>query len=194
MATPPLALGAVILAGGTGARLGGADKAGVEIAGRTLLDYALDATIDAGEVVVLGDWTPTERPVTFTREEPRQGGPAAGLLHGLASFTRPPREVLVMAVDMPFVTASTFDRLRRAAAERAGAALCDLHGRRQLTLVLDPARLAVPGEEERHGMPMHRLLDGLDLVDVPARDHEAHDIDSWADLRDARSRALPDHD
>lgn len=192
MSSHPLALGAVILAGGTGARLGGADKAGVEVGGRTLLEYALDATIDAGEVVVLGDWTPTERPVTFTREEPRLGGPAAGLLHGLSRFARRPRQLLVMAVDMPFVTARTFDRLRDAARHRDGAALCDLQGRRQLTMVLEVDRLPVPEPEAWPGMPMHRLLDGLDLVDVPARDDEALDVDSWDDLLAARTRALPE--
>lgn len=186
----PLALGAVILAGGTGVRLGGADKASIELGARTLLEWCLDTVIDAGEVVVLGDWVPTERPVTFTREDPRGGGPAAGLLHGLDSFARPPRELLVLAVDMPFLTMGTVTRLRDAARGRDGAVLCDLSGRRQLAMVLTAARLAAvaPPYDERHGMPLHRLLDGLDLVDVPARDDEAHDIDSFADLAHAREQ------
>ena len=73
---------AVVLAGGTAARLDGVDKASVEHAGRTLLTWALDAVIDAGEVVVVGDPVPTERPVTFTREDPRHGGPVAAMLTG----------------------------------------------------------------------------------------------------------------
>ena len=38
---------AVVLAGGTAARLGGADKASIELHGRTLLTHALDALVDA---------------------------------------------------------------------------------------------------------------------------------------------------
>ena len=46
---------AVVLAGGQAARLGGADKASIEVDGRTLLAHALDAVIDAAEVVVVGE-------------------------------------------------------------------------------------------------------------------------------------------
>ena len=51
---------AVVLAGGTAARMGGADKAGIELGGRTLLQHALDAVVDAVEVVVVGDPVPTD--------------------------------------------------------------------------------------------------------------------------------------
>ncbi len=74
--------GAVVLAGGRAARLGGFDKASVEIGGRTLLERALDAVVDAAEVVVVGEQVPTERPVTFVLESPRWGGPVAALLTG----------------------------------------------------------------------------------------------------------------
>jgi molybdopterin-guanine dinucleotide biosynthesis protein A len=182
----PLALGAVVLAGGTAARMGGVDKASIELEGRTLLAWALDAVVDAGEVVVLGDWVHTDRPVTFTREDPASGGPAAGLLAGLDAFARPPRELVVLAVDMPRVSMATVARLRDAAAGHDGAALCDASGRRQLALVLDVAALqaARPPYAEVHGLPLHRLLARLDLVDVPAIGDEARDVDGWADLRD----------
>ncbi|KQZ76354.1 molybdenum cofactor guanylyltransferase [Nocardioides sp. Root151] len=186
MPLPPLDLGAIILAGGTAARMGGVDKASIELHGRTLLTHTLDAVIDAGEVVVLGDWVATDRPVTFTREDPHHGGPVAGLLTGLDAFARSPRLVVVLAVDMPNVSMASLARLRAAVAERDGAVLCDLSGRRQLAMVLraDRLRAVRPAYGEEHGMPLHRLLDGLDLVDVPALGAEARDIDSWADLRD----------
>lgn len=182
----PLALGAVILAGGTAARMGGVDKATIELHGRSLLTYALDAVIDAGEVVVLGEWVATNRPVTFTREDPVQGGPAAGLLHGLDAFARAPRQVVVLAVDMPLVTMSTISRLRTAAEGHDGAVLCDASGRRQLAMVVDAARLQAvrPAYGDEFGLPMHRLLGGLDLAEVAARGEEARDIDGWTDLRD----------
>src|SRR5690606_7523849 len=79
-------IGAVVLTGGTGARLGGADKASIEIGGLTLLERALDALLDVDDVVVVGEPVRTSRPVTFTREDPAGGGPAAGLLAGLRAF------------------------------------------------------------------------------------------------------------
>ena len=81
-------LAAVILAGGTGARLGGADKAAIEYAGTTLLERALAAAAAAVEVVVVADPAPTSRPVTFAREDPAYGGPVAGLLAGRARADR----------------------------------------------------------------------------------------------------------
>lgn len=184
---PALDLGAVILAGGTAARMGGVDKASIELRGRTLLTHALDAVIDAGEVVVLGDWVHTERPVTFTREDPALGGPAAGLLTGLDAFARKPRLLAVLAVDMPFVTMATLLRLRAAVGEHDGAVLVDSGGRRQLVMVLvaDRLRQVRPAYGDEFGLPMHQLLAPLDLAEAPATEREARDIDGWADLRDA---------
>ncbi|MEI5673264.1 MULTISPECIES: molybdenum cofactor guanylyltransferase [unclassified Nocardioides] len=177
---------AVVLAGGTAARLGGADKASIELHGRTLLTHALDALVDAAEVVVVGDPVPTERPVTFCRESPRYGGPVAGLLTGVDALLRTPRTVGVLAVDMPHVSALTFRRLHEAASSRDGAVLVGPDGRRQLALVLDATRLAAvrPGLEAPHGMAVHRLLGPLDLAEVAATGDEHRDVDTWTDLRD----------
>jgi molybdopterin-guanine dinucleotide biosynthesis protein A len=180
---------AVILAGGRAARLGGADKASMEVDGRTLLAHALDAVVDAAEVVVVGPTVPTDRPVTFTLEDPRYGGPAAALLTGRDALLRTAHRLAVLAVDMPHLSAATFRRLLVAAADRDGAVLTDPDGRRQLTLVVDPQRLDAvrPGREEQHDLPLHRLLSRLDLVEVPSSGREHRDVDTWADLRDARS-------
>ena len=177
---------AVVLAGGTAARLGGADKASIEHAGRTLLEWALDALLDASEVVVVGDPVPTTRPVTFTRENPRYGGPVAALLTGRDALLRRPRTLGVLAVDMPRVTAYTFRRLHEAALGHDGAFLADGDGRRQLAGVLDVDRLDAvrPDHETQHGMALHRLLSGLDLATVGPLGEEARDVDTWADLRD----------
>jgi molybdopterin-guanine dinucleotide biosynthesis protein A len=177
---------AVVLAGGTAARLGGADKASIEHAGRTLLEWALDALLDASEVVVVGDPVPTTRPVTFTRENPRYGGPVAALLTGRDALLRRPRTLGVLAVDMPRVTAYTFRRLHEAALGHDGAFLADGDGRRQLAGVLDVDRLDAvrPDHETQHGMALHRLLSGLDLATVGPEGEEARDVDTWADLRD----------
>ncbi|WP_210503315.1 molybdenum cofactor guanylyltransferase [Nocardioides xinjiangensis] len=181
----------VVLAGGTAARMDGIDKAGIELAGRTLLSYAVDAFLDAEEVVVVGPpGARTERPVTTVWEDPPRGGPVAGLLTGVDALLRRPRLVGVLAVDMPRVTPATMRRLRDAAAGRDGAFLVDDTGRRQLAGVLDAARLDAvrPDLEGQHGMALHRLLAPLDLARVAPVGDEAADIDSWADLRDLGSR------
>ena len=185
---PRSALGAVILSGGTAARLGGVDKGSIELDGRTLLEFALDAVIDASEVVVVGDWVTTNRPVTFVREDPQLGGPAAGLLAGLDAFASDPVQLVVLAVDMPRVTMGTLDRLRSAAEGRDGAVLVGTDGRRSLADVLATGslRAARPPYDEEFGLPLKRLLGGLDLAEVEARGDEARDVDSWEDLRDLR--------
>jgi len=183
---PRIALGAVVLAGGRAARMGGADKASIEIDGRNLLDHALDAVVDASEVVVVGAWMHTERPVTFTREDPAHGGPAAGLLAGLDAFVGDPVQVAVLAVDMPRVTLRTMSRLRDASQGRDGAVLVGVDGRRSLAYVLDTGRLrdVRPPYGEEHGMALHALLADLDLAAVPEQGEETHDVDGWEDLRD----------
>ncbi len=178
---------AVVLAGGTAARMGGIDKAGVELHGRTLLELALDALVDAAEVVVVApDSVPTSRPVTFVCEDPPRGGPVAGLLTGIDALLRRPRLIGVLAVDMPRVTPATMRRLRDAAHGHDGAFLVDGAGRRQLAGVLDTAALdgVRPGLERQHGMALHRLLSPLHLAEVASSGVEAVDVDSWADLRD----------
>lgn len=182
------AFSAVVLAGGTAARMGGADKAGLELAGRTLLALALDAVAGAAEVVVVGDPVPTGRPVTFTREDPPSGGPAAGLLAGRDALLHDPEWLAVLAVDMPRVTAYTLERLRAAADGRDGAFLVDASGRRQLAMVVRTARLDAvrPAREDQHGLPLHRLLSALAAAEVPTEGDEAHDVDTWADLRELR--------
>src|SRR5687768_2381158 len=102
----------------------GIDKASVEVGGVTLLELAIEAFLDADEVVVAGPETVrTHRPVTFVREDPPRGGPVAGLLTGVDALLRPPRVVGVLAVDMPRVTPYTFRRLRAAALGHDGAFL-----------------------------------------------------------------------
>jgi molybdopterin-guanine dinucleotide biosynthesis protein A len=180
------AFSAVVLAGGVAARLDGADKASVELHGRTLLAWALDAVIDAAEVVVVGDPVPTHRPVTFTREDPRHGGPVAALLTGRDALLDHRGTVAVLACDMPYLTPQTFQRLAGAARGRDGAVLVGPDGRRQLAMLLEVTRLDAvrPGLEEQHGLPLHRLLAPLDLAEVQSDGREHRDVDTWSDVRD----------
>ena len=77
---PRTGYAAVVLSGGTGRRLGGTDKALLELDGATLLGRALAAVAGADEVVVVGPSAATAYPVGFVLEDPPGGGPAAGLL------------------------------------------------------------------------------------------------------------------
>jgi molybdopterin-guanine dinucleotide biosynthesis protein A len=171
---------AVVLSGGAGARLDGADKSGIEHAGRTLLEHALDAVAAASEVVVVGPAVPTSHAVTFTRESPPGGGPLAGLSAGVAALGGQTALVVVLAVDMPHVTADTVERLLAAVGDGDGAWLADDAGRRQLAGVVPRGLVPSPGES--HGVPMRRLMRLERTVEVASVGHEADDVDTWADL------------
>lgn len=82
---------AIVLAGGTGRRMGGASKPDVIVAGRRMLDHVLDE-LAAQKVpaVVVGPPdldVPLDSPtgVTLVREDPPLGGPAAGIAAGYAA-------------------------------------------------------------------------------------------------------------
>jgi CTP:molybdopterin cytidylyltransferase MocA len=132
---------------------------------------------------------PTARPVTFTRESPPGGGPLAGLSAGVAALTGSPGLVVVLAVDMPHVTADTVARLVRAAdaPDSDGAWLVDGTGRRQLAGAVP--RALVPVLDDAYGVPMRRLMERERTVAVVARGLEADDVDTWADV--ARLRPGP---
>lgn len=207
----PSRLAAVVLAGGTGARLGGVDKASIEVRGSSLLERVLAAVAASDPVVVVGHRVPTSRAVLWTLEDPPLGGPAAGLLAGLDRLGEAPaaRLVAVLAVDLPRVTAATVERLVRAldagpehgpadgsgSPTLDGAVLLDPSGRRQtLAAVYRQAALlaAAPDDHaQRHGLPMRRLVRDLRLVEVPALRDEARDVDTAEDLRAVGGRAAP---
>ena len=177
-----------MLSGGSAVRFQGADKASIEIAGTTLLEHVLGALAEVPEVVVVGDEVITSRPVGFVREDPPGGGPAAGLLAGLAGFPRPPRLVVVLAVDMPLVTTATVRRLMLSA-EVDGALLVDDEGRRQYLCAIyrsEALLSAAPPLEQQHGLPMRALVSDLELAEVAALAWESRDVDTWEDLTELR--------
>jgi len=194
MTSPPQRLAAVILSGGSGVRLGGVDKASIEIDGLTLLEHAITSTAAAQEVVVVGPELPTTRPVTWTREEPPGGGPAAGLLAGVDALVERPGLVCVLAVDMPRFSARTLGRLvdvlAAEGADTDAVCLVDDENRKQwLAAVYRYDALVAARPDDRsaeHGLSIRRLMMPLRIVGVPAEADEARDVDTWADLRDLR--------
>lgn len=189
---------AVVLAGGAGRRLGGADKPALEVGGRTLLDRVLDACAGAGAVLVVGPPRPTgPAGVRLLREDPPGGGPVAALAAALPYAAAP--AVLLLAADLPFLDRATVDRLVAAldgpvppdgAAD--GALLVDADGREQpLAAVYRTAALrsAVAALGDPAGAPLRRVTLGLRLVRVPDPAGAAQDCDTWEQVAAARERA-----
>ncbi|MGW2048724.1 NTP transferase domain-containing protein [Streptomyces sp. NPDC001858] len=185
---------AVVLAGGGARRLGGADKPGVRVGGRALLDRVLGACADARTTVVVADPRRTARAVRWAREDPPGGGPVAALEAGLRHTTA--EDVLVLSADLPFLAAGTVRRLlttlRSDAAE--GALLTDADGRDQpLVAVYRTAALrrelaALTADQGGLvGLPLRRLTAGLDLTRVPDP-VGSFDCDTWDDIATARAR------
>lgn len=180
---------AIVLAGGTAARLGGIDKADVVVGGRTLLERALDATRAASSVVVVGPRRPTSRRVRWTREEPPGGGPVAGLAAGLRCAAA--AQVVVLAVDLPLLSPDHIAALEQAAAGRDGAMFVDAAGRDQPLAAVYRAgalRRALERLGEVNGAPMRALVGGLDVARVEEGDATL-DCDTEEDVERAR-RAL----
>lgn len=106
---------AVVLAGGAGRRLGGVDKAGLVVGGRTLLDRVLSAAADvAGRLVVVGPPRPVglERAVIFVQEEVPGGGPVPAVAAAVDA-TGGASVVVLLAVDLPLLTGADLARLVR---------------------------------------------------------------------------------
>ncbi|MGW0766019.1 NTP transferase domain-containing protein [Streptomyces sp. NPDC002676] len=190
----PAPYDAVVLAGGAARRLGGADKPGVRVGGRALLDRVLAACAGARTTVVVAGPRSTVRPVRWAREEPPGAGPVAALEAGLRHTTA--EHAVVLSADLPFLEAATVERLLTAlaAAGADGALLTDADGRDQ-PLVAAYRTAALRRElatlaEAHHGLtglPLRRLTGALQLTRVPDP-LASFDCDTWDDIADARAR------
>ena len=182
---------AIVLAGGSARRLGGIDKPGLLVGERSLLDRVLTAVTDASRVVVVGPRRMTGRPVLWTAESPVGGGPvaavAAGLDHVRAST------VVVLAGDLPFLSAAAVHALLDAMVGHEGALLVDDGGRDQLLVGgwrTAALRAALPAEPA--GARLGDTLGRLDAarVALPATERAPwFDCDTADDVATARGQA-----
>ena len=124
----------VILAGGRSSRFGGAPKGLAEVGGRRMIDRVAEALREATDELLLvansidaAGWLPGVR----TRADVIADAGSLGGLHAALSHAR--GAALVVAWDMPFVTAGLLAELRAAAgAEHADAAACTGSGAERL--------------------------------------------------------------
>ncbi|MCS0635260.1 molybdenum cofactor guanylyltransferase [Streptomyces sp. LP05-1] len=186
----------VVLAGGAAKRLGGADKPGLSVGGRVLLDRVLGACRAAGRTVVVGARRPTAHPVRWAREEPPGGGPLPALAAGVRQVEAD--AVVVLGGDLPFLTASSVRRLTEAlaAAGDAEAVLSVDPGGRDQPLVAvyrtEPLRreLALLATEygALAGLPLRLLVAELAVARTGLDPAATFDCDTWEDLANARAR------
>ena len=195
---PSRPFAAIVLAGGTGRRLGGMDKATLVVGGTTLLDRALQAVAAASPVVVVGPQRDLPDAMLQTREQPAGGGPVAAVAAGLAALSAAPAlpgapsssapqtapdVVVVLACDMPFVDAAAIDRVVAAVGDDGdGAAYVDDAGRRQhlaaayRTASLTQALTAIGPVD---GAAMRELAKRLTIVEIEADPETTVDFDTW---------------
>ncbi|HEY9373868.1 NTP transferase domain-containing protein, partial [Streptomyces sp.] len=187
---------AIVLAGGAATRLGGADKPGVSVGGRALLDRVLAVCRAAGRTVVVGDPRPTVRPVAWAREEPPGGGPLAAFDAGMRQVDSD--VVLVLSADLPFLGETTVRRLVDALTGdgTTDAVLAvDADGRDQPLVAAYRTRsvrqLLASVAEERGGLaglPLRLLTQGLRTARIAADPLASFDCDTWEDIAAARAR------
>ena len=190
---------AVVLAGGSGRRLGGVVKADLRLGADRLLDLVLDATVGARRVVVAGRVAVTGEVlvpdgVLVTAEDPPGQGPAAGLAAGLDALAAadgpgPAPWVLALACDLPAAT-DAVGPLVAAAATAAphtdGVCLVDEQGHQQWLAALyrtGRLRRALTSLGPLDGTPLRAVARRLRLHDVREVPERAwSDIDTWSDL------------
>lgn len=175
---------AIVLAGGASSRLG-TDKTRVAVGGTPVLERVLTAVNTAETRLVVGPERPIadDTGVRWLREDPPGSGPANGIAcaasHLSADFA------VVLAGDLPYVDATTVRRLFTAAQAGPGAVLHDGTGRPQWLSVAVRSTVLRDRLDTRDSWAntaMYELLGPLDLVGVPARGDESHDIDTPEDI------------
>jgi molybdenum cofactor guanylyltransferase len=178
-----------ILAGGGGRRIGG-DKAIVELNGRPLISYPLEAVRQAlGQVAILAK-ADTKLPyvsdVTVWIEPDSRQHPLVGITQALALADG--RPVVVCGADLPFVSARLVRRLAKANPGRAPAVVACAQGAIQPLLGCYQRRaleLLRRGAQDV-GRPVRDSIAALDPVLLEVDDpEELFDVDSPDDLLQA---------
>lgn len=176
---------AIVLAGASSRRLGGADKALIEIGGRTLLDIVLTATDGAERVIVAGPQRAVSRQVTWVQERPPGGGPVAAVA---AAATEVAAEwVVVLATDLPRIAAAVPPLLTAAA--HADVAVLERDGRRNHLAAVwrtGALRAALDRLPAITDAAMRALFERVRVAEVADTEGWGVDVDTWADVEALR--------
>ena len=188
---------AIVLAGGRGSRFGGLDKAALTVGDTALLDYVLAAVATAEHRVVVGPERPPtrgpaeQRTVCWCHEDPAGSGPVAALAAGLAHTTA--GQIVVLAVDLPFIAPAVPVLLNRLRAGSAPVALLADQSSRLNYLAAAWQRPALVQALAALGSPigasMRALFGSLEATVVVDPNDWGADCDTVADLDRARRRA-----
>ena len=192
-----MSLAAIILAGGRATRLGGAPKPLLRIGGATLLQTAVDAAHAAGcrPIMVVGPEASDDPRLTWVREDPPFGGPAAAIVTALPYIEA--EDVMLLAADLPRASEAVISLLESVAVAASvdGLCLADESGRpqwlagvyRTSALRRAASRLRASSQPESGaGASMRELLADLEIATVRAPAGSTDDIDTWEDLEAAR--------
>lgn len=180
-------LGAVILAGGSGDRIGGVDKPMLDVGGQLLLGRAVGA-FQCGALILTGTPRPGFERYRWIREDPPGSGPTAALAAGLGELDATVDPIGLLAADLIGVTERTVRRLCDALGAADGAVLTDAAGYRQWVISVWRARAlraAMPADPA--GVPLRAVLGTLRVTEVPELPGESDDIDTPVDLANARA-------
>jgi molybdopterin-guanine dinucleotide biosynthesis protein A len=198
-------IAAAILAGGHGARLGGADKARLLFAGRRLIDHAIGAAATADLILVMRGANPAlpglpANAICLPDLSSATGGPLAGFAAAVAHLLvaeSPPEFLLTLAVDAPFhpenFTAAAEEKLRQgqgAAIACYGGQPYPTNGLWRLAMLADLPRRVLAGAAPRSLMALAGELDALHL-DWPeaAGGNPFDNVNTLADLLALQRRA-----
>ncbi|MEU0541809.1 NTP transferase domain-containing protein [Nocardia sp. NPDC005978] len=186
---------AIVLAGGRASRMGGVDKPAIVVGGQSMLDAALRAVAACTRVVVVGPHRPELPPeILQTQEVPAGAGPVAAVAAGigaLAGCEFPAGSIVVLAADMPFLTAAAVDELLVHAKESGSDAVfaADAAGRPQY-LVGVWRRTALLAALRQLESPVNRPMKALVPVDtVTVQLSGVDDCDTPDDVQRARVTA-----
>lgn len=205
----------LVLAGGTGRRLGGTSKPDVVARGARLIDHVLAGLeqlrgrVDLGRVVVVAPRTVAlPGGVLRALEDPPLGGPVAGIAAGLTRLARaagddgtarPAPLTTVLACDapeswraLPLLLAALRDN------PGAGGVCARYHEHPQYLLGVyrrqDLVRQVCPGGSPLRDVSVRGVLGRLDPVQVDLGELEraARDLDTWQEVRAWEGTEAPD--
>lgn len=181
----------IVLAGGRASRMGGVDKPGLLVSGRSMLDIALAAGADLGRTVVVGPPRPELGAHILQTREPEPGsGPVAAIAAGLACLgTAAADHLVILAADLPFLTREVIGELLRHRDEYDAVFAGDESGRPQYLIGVWRHRALADrlgGLDTVINQPMKALVPERTLtITVPGVD----DCDTPDDIEAARAAA-----